>query len=180
MDELVEGKEFNEVRETKMFAGETMKTILKCPGCEKEKMLRDSIWVLKVKDIHFMKENEKLYFQTEKEIRSCPTCQQRMTFKLSYMATKLPRVLAIRVQDTAKSTKRVEILPEIVLNETKGEVKYEFIACVVNYQKGEHGFHSVEISQGKDGSHMMNDTNHLKISLEEVRHHPKILFYQRA
>ena len=181
MEELVEGKEFNEVEYTKIFAGGTMKTMLKCPGCQKEKILRDSVWVLKVKDIHFMKENERFYFQTEKEIRNCLTCKQKMTFNLSYMTTKLPRVLAIRVQDTAKSTKRVEILPEIMLNETKGEVKYEFIACVVNYQKGEHGFHSVEISRGAgDGYHMMNDTIHSEISLEEVKYHPKTLFYKRV
>lgn len=176
----MEGKEFNEVEYTQMFTGGTLKTMLKCPGCQKEKVLRDSVWVLKVKDIHFLKGNQELYFQTEKEIRNCPTCKQKMTFNLSYTATKLPRVLAIRVQDTAKSTKRVEILHEIMLSEAKGKAKYEFIACVVNYQKGENGFHSVEISREKDEYHVMNDSSHSKISLEEVKYHPKILFYKRV
>ena len=117
MEELVEDQEFDQVRYTKIFAGGTMRKMLKCPGCQKEKRLTDSVWVLQVKDTHFELKNQEFYFQTDKEIRECGYCKQKGTFNVKYLATKLPKILAIRIQDTQKSKKRVEILPEILLNE---------------------------------------------------------------
>ena len=64
--------------------------------------------------------------------------------------------------------------------EKKKVIQYEFLAGVLNFEKGEKGVHSVEISRHGDLYYEFNDHHVKKIHLEGVQYHPKLLFYKRT
>ena len=108
---------------TTMFAGGSLKKILKCTNSDcqqKPKEISGTTEILEVRDINFFKENEKTFFQSYQEKRTCACNKLQNTFNCKYSATSLPEILVIRIQDTINSKTSVKILEELVLQQSKG------------------------------------------------------------
>jgi len=192
---LIEELSFNheDIRhlpQLEMFAGSDLIKTKTCSKCSKSMKMHESIKILEVRDINFSKINQKNYFQSETETRRCACNSHPQTFTCSYETSKLPEILVIRIQDTVNSMKRVEVLPEIFLREINhyqengrsGQkiVPYNFLAGVLNQQKGEKGVHSVELSKHGDSYYEFNDFNVWEVDFRDIRYHPKLLFYKRS
>jgi len=178
LDELSFSRDLKESPYSRMFAGGPLMKILECQVCKQTKKIHDTIEILQVQDINFLQENQKTFFKTSTETRFCSNHNGKSGFDCSYQAASLPKVLVVKIYDTKESRIHVQILPKIVLQQSKPKqtIEYEFIASVLNLSKGENGLHSVALVCEQEDLMIYDDSLVSEGSLK-TRYHPQLLFY---
>mgnify|MGYP003580098017 CR=1 FL=1 len=117
IEELLQEEEIKNVPYLRMFVGGDLVKSRKCK-CKIEKRGRESIKRLEVRDCDFIQCKMENYFQPAYELRKCSCYSGQQTWTCSYSATKLPEILVIRIHDTEGNNDRVDVLEEIILEET--------------------------------------------------------------
>jgi len=189
-EELSKQKDTQILPYLQIFTGGDLTKTFTCPQetCKKKKILKETIKILEVRDVDFIEENIENFFQPQESLRRCSCSEEKQTFSCEYIANELPEILIMRIHDTFNSNKTVKILPNITLQqysstsfvEVPQEFQYEFVASVMNQEKGEQGVHSVELSLHQGTYYIFNDSQVYSTSLDSVDYHPKVIFYKKV
>jgi len=187
LEELNDGREFNQLPQLQMFASGPLTKEFTCKNCGIIKISQEQMHILEVKDINFLQKNQENFFQPSKEKRHCRCNRAQNDFTCHYLATDLPRVLAIRINDTIDSNIQVRILLRIHLLQSSSsgspqkKIEYKFVSTVANSGKGRNGFHSVAITRQQDSCYVYDDDQiKREVSPKTLSGHPQLLFYVKS
>jgi len=118
IEELSQDEGIKDVPFLRMFVGGDLVKRRKCScPCRQEKITRESIKRLEVRDRDFTEKNIENYFQPPNEWRKCGHQFAQTAWRCTYSATNLPEILVIRIHDTENNSERVNLIKEIILEE---------------------------------------------------------------
>jgi len=187
LEELTDGKEFNQLPQLQMFASGPLTKEFTCKNCGTIKISQEQMHILEVKDLNFLQNNQENFFQPPKEKRYCRCNRTQNDFTCHYLATEFPRVLAIKINDTIDSNIQVKILPRIYLPQSTGykkphkRIEYEFSSSVLIDNKGKDDFHSVALVRQQNTCYIYDDDQiKREINPKNASGRPQLLFYVQS
>ena len=59
-------------------------------------------------------------------------------------------------------------------------IEYELVASILNFSKGENGFHSIALVRGEERKYNVYDDEEKYEESYSLNYHPQLLFYVRV